>query len=128
MVTKKNKEKKVVQLHADSKKLIKKTLADSLTCYKEYFRLIISIIISNKSKVKSLNIKSTFHQNQTVNRSVFLRPRKKAGTKKLWKLLITVYGLCDVSRAWYLKMKEVLQNVSVCKSKFDDSICMQMVN
>ena len=56
MVTKKNKEKKVVQLHADSKKLIKKT-ADSLTCYKEYFRLIISIIISNKSKVKSLKHK-----------------------------------------------------------------------
>ena len=43
-------------------------------------------------------------------------------TINLWKLLVTVYGLCDAPRAWYLKVKEVLEKAGARKSKFDDAI------
>ena len=35
---------------------------------------------------------------------------------------MTVYGLCDAPRAWYLKGKEVLEKAGARKSKFDDAI------
>ena len=54
---------------------------DSPICSKENFRLIFSIIVSNKWNVKSLDVKSVFVQGQPINRDVFLRPTKKAGTK-----------------------------------------------
>ena len=33
---------------------------------------------------------------------------------------MSVYGLCDAPRAWYLKVKEVLEKAGAGKSKFDD--------
>ena len=78
-------------------------------CCKENFRLILTIIVSHKWKIKSLDIKSAFLQGQPINREIFLKPPKEAGTDKLWKLLITVYGLCDAHMAWYLRIKEVLK-------------------
>ena len=44
-------------------------------------------------------------------------------TTNLWKLLVTVYGgLCDAPRAWYLKVKELLEASGAIKRKFDDAI------
>ena len=54
-------------------------------------------------------MKSAFLQGQSINREIFLKPPKEAGSDKLSKLLITVYGLCDAPRAWHLKIKEVLE-------------------
>ena len=39
----------------------------------------------------------------------------------LWKLLVTLYGLCDAPRAWYLKVKEVLEKIGARNSEFDAS-------
>ena len=36
--------------------------------------------------------------------------------------LLKVHGLCDVLRAWYLKVKDVLEKAGARKSKFDDAI------
>ena len=73
---------------------------DSPTCCKENFRLILAVVSNNGWKISSLDIKSAFLQGQAINRDVFLKPPKEAGTKKLWKLWITIYGLCDAPRAW----------------------------
>ena len=81
--------------------------------------LDLNFIVSHKWKIKSLDIKSAFLQGQPINREIFLKPPKKAGTDKLWKLLITVYGLRDAPRAWYLRIKEVLEKSGMLKSKFD---------
>ena len=35
---------------------------------------------------------------------------------------MTVYGLCDAPRAWYLKVKEVHEKAGARKSKFYDAI------
>ena len=85
--------------------------------------LDLNFIVSRKWKIKSLDIKSAFLQGQPINSEIFLKPPKEAGTDKLWKLLITVYGLCDAPRAsQYLRIKEVLEKSGMLKSKFDDAI------
>ena len=57
-----------------------------------------------------------------------MKPPKEAGTDKLWKLLITVYGLYDPPTAWYLRIKEVLEKSGMLKSKFDDAIFYWLSN
>ena len=102
---------------------------DSPSCCKENFRLVLTIILSHKWEIKSLDIKSAFLQGQPINSEIFLKPTKEAGTDKLWKLLITVYGLCDAPRAsWYLRIKEVLENSGMLKSKFDNAIFYWLSN
>ena len=54
-------------------------------------------------------MKSAFLQGQPIKREMFIKPPKEAGTDKLQKLLITVYGLCDAPRPWYLRIKEVFK-------------------
>ena len=39
---------------------------------------------------------------------MYLKTTKEAGTTKLWKFKITVHGLCDAPRVWYVSVKEVL--------------------
>ena len=53
---------------------------------------------------------------------MFLKPPKEAQTDKIWKLNITVYGLCDAPRAWYLSVKEELAKTGGIKCKYDDAI------
>ena len=43
---------------------------------------------------------------------------KEAGTNKLWKLLITVYGLCDALRTCCIRIKEVLGKSAECNLEF----------
>ena len=89
----------------------------------------MTIILSHKWEIKSLDIKSAFLQGQPINSKIFLKPPKEAGTDKLWKLLITVYGLCDAPRAsQYLRIKEVLEKSGMLKSKFDDAIFYWLSN
>ena len=67
-------------------------------------------------------------EGQTINRELYSKPPKKAGTDKLWKLLITVYGLCDALKAWYLIINNVLEKSGMLKSKFDDAIFHWLLN
>ena len=53
---------------------------DSPTSCKENFRLVLTIIVSHKWKIKSLDIKSAFLQGQPINREIFLKPPIEAGT------------------------------------------------
>ena len=96
---------------------------DSPTCCKKNFIIILSMFFFLfEWKIYSLDIKSAFLQGQTVNRNVFLKSSPEVDTIKLWKLLVTVYGLCDAPRAWYLKVKEVLEKAGARKSKLDDAV------
>ena len=95
---------------------------DSPTCCKENFRIILAIIVSFEWKIHSLDINSALLQGQPINRNFFLKPPTEVDTINLWKLLVTVYSLCDAPRAWYLKVKEVLEKAVGRKSKSDDAI------
>ena len=95
---------------------------DSPTCCKENFRILLAIIAVKHWKVYTLDVKSAFLQCNAINRGVFIKPPREATTENIWKLLITVYGLCDAPRAWYLTMKQFLENLQVIKSRYDDAV------
>ena len=95
---------------------------DSPTCCKENFRLLLAIVRTNKWKIHSLDIKAAFLQGKKIDRDLYVKPPPEAGTKNLWKLNISVYGLCDAPRAWYLSLKSVLEKGGARKSKYDDAI------
>ena len=94
---------------------------DSTTCCKENFRLLLAIVVTNKWKVHSLDIKSAFLQGKNIDRELYLKPPSEVGIKNLCKLNISVYGLCDAPRAWYLRLKSVLEKGRTKKRKYDDT-------
>ena len=82
---------------------------DSPTCMKESLRLTLVTAASKGWQIGSLEIKSAFLQGQKIERDVYIKPPKEAGTDRLWKLNKTVYGLGDASRGWYLRVKDQLR-------------------
>ena len=95
---------------------------DSPTCMKESLRLTLVTAASKGWRIESLDIKSAFLQGQKIERDVYLKPPKEAGTNKLWKLNKTVYGLGDASRRWYLQVKDELRALGVQSSKYDEAV------
>ena len=94
----------------------------------ENFRVLLLRIVGNKWKIHSLKIKSTFLQGNKIYREVYLKAPVEAGTSKLWKLNISVYGLYDAPRTSYLSLKYVLLRAGATKTKFDDSAFLWTVN
>ena len=73
--------------------------------------------MSNKRQIHSLDIKSAFLQWAKINIAVL--PPPETNTVKLWRLNITVYGLCDAPIAWYQKLKTELSNVATSQSIYE---------
>ena len=95
---------------------------DSPTCGKENLRIIFLFIGTNDWKINTMDIRAAFLQGNPIDRDVYLKQPKEAHTKKLWTLNITVYGLGDTRRAWYLCIKDELLKIGGMKSKFDNAI------
>ena len=101
---------------------------DSPTFCKVNFHVLLFLIVANKWKIHSLDIKSAFLQGNKIDREVYLKPPVEAGSSKLWKLNISVYGLCDALRSWYLSLKSVLLRAGATKDKFNDAVFFWSVN
>ena len=71
---------------------------DSPTYCTEKFRWLLDIVVTKKWKVHLLDIISAFLEGKNIYRDMYLKPPSKAGTKNLWKLNISVYGLCNAPR------------------------------
>ena len=56
---------------------------DSPTCCKENFRLLQAIVVTNKWKVNTLDIKFAFLQGNEIDCEVYLKPPSEAGTNSL---------------------------------------------
>ena len=70
---------------------------DSPTCGAEALKLILAIIVQNRWRLASMDIKTAFLQGYTLSRAVYLRPPKEAQKHGIiWKLNKCVYGLTDV--------------------------------
>ena len=97
--------------------------ADSPTCMKDSVRMMLGITAGKGWKIRSLDVKAAFLQGKMIEREVFLHPppefRKKG---KIWKLLKVVYGLYDASRAWYLKVVEVLTELGMTVGRLDKAM------
>ena len=95
---------------------------DSPTCSKEAVRILLTIASTMQWTCHTLDITSAYLQGNEIKRSIFLKPPKEYDEGKLWKLKKTVYGLCDAARAWYFRLKEELQVLSVEMCKLDPSL------
>ena len=101
---------------------------DSPTIIKENIRLVSYLAIQNKWKIHSMDVKSAFLQGFRIERDVFLLPPPEVNTGKLWKLNCSVYGLCDASRAWYLKVSDELLKIGVSRSIYDYGLFFSLKN
>lgn len=97
--------------------------SDSPTCAKENIRMLLGIAGTKGWKVHSLDVKAAFLQGKEIEREVYIKPPSEfRKSKMLWKLKKVVYGLCDASRNWYLRVVEVLESLGMKVSKFDNAV------
>ena len=95
---------------------------DSPICGKDTLRLIFSIFASKGWTLYSLDVKAAFLQGLPIEREVYLKPPKHAGTDKLWLLLQCPYGLTDASRKWYLRVVCEFCQLGGKQSKYDKAV------
>merc|ERR1712240_581533 len=92
-------------------------------------KLLVALAGNQNFRVVSMDIRAAFLQTKKLDREVFVRPPddiKKEG--KIWKLLKPLYGLDDVSRKFYLKVKETLQELGLKTLPGDDAFYLENRN
>ena len=94
-------------------------ITESPTCSKDFLRLQNFLVSSFGWKCNSLDINATYFQGKSFNREIYLKAPKEFYNGQLWLLKKTIYGLGNVTRAWYLKLKEVLLEAETKISKLD---------
>ncbi len=70
----------------------------------------LTIMISKRWKIQSMDVEKAFLQSGAIDRNVFVRPPNEAGldNQKIWQINAAAYSLTDAARKWYLKLKETL--------------------
>lgn len=101
---------------------VKKGSVDSPTCSKETVRVTLSIMAMKEWKCNALDVKTAFLQGNPLQRDIFLKPPKEAGTNMVWKLHKAVYGLNEASRSWYNRVKDELIKTGFTCSKYDEAL------
>ena len=103
--------------------------ADSPTCVKDNIRVLLSVAVAKGWKICSLDVKAAFLQGKEIDRLLFLKPPKEFRKENvIWKLKKVVYGLCDASRSWYLRMIEVLTNLGMKLTAYDQAVMTYKTN
>ena len=97
---------------------------DSPTVCKENICLVATIVAANNWKIHSFDVKAVFLQGFPTDQTIYLVPPPEAAysNAKLWKLNTAVYGLCDASRSWYLKVSQELLNKGATTSVYDNAL------
>ncbi len=95
---------------------------DSRPCSKECIRIALAIMARKEWECKVLDVKTAFLQGNELKRDIYLKPPKEARVQGMWKLNKAVYGLNEASRYWYERVKDVLVNAGMLKSKYDEAM------
>merc|ERR1712126_608784 len=89
----------------------------------------MALAANQNFKVESMEIRTVFLQAKKLDKEVFVRPPddiKKEG--KIWKLLKPLHRLDDASRKFYLKVKEMLQELGLKTLPGDDAFYFENRN
>lgn len=97
-------------------------ISDSPTMTKASLRCILSVAAMNDWCVETVDIKSAFLQGSGLDRAVYIKPPKEAGTSKVWKLKKCLYGLKDASRQWYRKVDSTMAELKCNRSRIDPAV------
>jgi hypothetical protein len=87
-----------------------KPQADSPTALRDSFKLFHAVAANEEFEIESVDIRAAFLQSRILDREVFLEPPKdlkKEGT--LLKLKKPLYGLDDMSRKFWLRVREIMK-------------------
>ena len=97
---------------------------ESPTMNNNSFRALIMVAAARGWELRTLDVQSAFLQGMDLDRTVLLKPPKEAGVEKgkVWLLRKCLYGLCDASRQWYMKVLEVLKENGCWPSAQDNSV------
>ena len=96
---------------------------DSPTCSKEGVRIALACIASKQWQLHSLDVKAAFLQGNPIDRELYVVPPKEfRNANKIWKLCKVAYGLTDASRSWYLRVKDVLLEIGMKMSNFENAV------
>ena len=102
---------------------VEKVRADSPTCHKDSVRLLLAISISKDWILEALDIKAAFLQGGNIERELYVTsPKEFRKEGILWKLRKVVYGLCDASRSWYLRLNETLIELGMKACSMDRAV------
>ena len=100
----------------------KKMQTDAPTCSPESLKLCLSIMMIRGWECQSLDVKTAYLQGNEIKREIYIDPPRETGIDAIWRLKKTIYGLKDAARAWYEKVKEVIEELGGIKSKYDPVI------
>ena len=77
----------------------------------------------NSWNCHSLDMKTVFLQGNQIDRDIFIKPPKEANVQgSMLKLNKVIYGLADTSCAWYLRVKDVLPELGLQMSAYDEAL------
>ena len=110
----------VVRGYEESDKDIR---SDSPTCMKENVRMLLAVAAAMNWNIMSLDVKAAFLQGKRIERKLYVIPPKDYRKDNvIWQLNKVVYGLCDASRSWYLRVCEVLTNLGMSMTSYDKAV------
>ena len=95
---------------------------DAPTCASETLRLCLAVMLHKGWDVKTLDVKTAYLQGYQMKREVFIKPPKEAQSKKLWRLKKTIYGLKDAARAWYERVRGVVEELGGKRSSMEPTL------
>ena len=96
---------------------------DSPTCSRECLRLVFLTASLMSWRLQSIDITAAFLQGGPLEREVFLRPPSDVcPSTEVWCLQRCIYGLNDVPRSWYIRVKEVLLQLGGVVSLYDNAM------
>ena len=94
------------------------------TASREILMACLSVMTNSKWRLQSMDVEKAFLQSGPIDRLVFVRPPKGAGTSPniVWKLNTAAYGLTDAARRWYTRLYSVLTELGLRRSATEPAV------
>ena len=94
--------------------------SDSPTMLRESLKLFFAVAANEGFSLRSVDIRAAFLQAKNLDRKVFLLPPKDVKKDgKIWLLKKPLYGLNDVSRKFWLRVKSVFKEIGLKRLEGD---------
>ena len=91
---------------------------------REILMACLSTMVNNRWKLHSMDVEKAFLQSGPIERIVYVRPPKEAGTSSetIWRLNTAAYGLTDAARKWYSRLYSILGELGLQRSATEPAV------
>ena len=91
-------------------------------CLSEGLKICLNMVKREGWKVRSIDVKTVYLQGENIERTIFIKPPRKAKTEKLWMLRKAVYDLKGAARVWYETMVRVVTEMGGRTNRLDPTL------